>query len=161
VEVEPDADIEAVQAQIWFEIEQYLNPPIRFRSLQELLDSGAAVETIFDGPELESGFIDAAELQNASLKSVVRVSGILQRLMKITGVIAVNQLRLTKYDSEGNAVRGAADPTWVDGNPVFDANKTSAAWLLFISGRHQPRLYQNLSRFLFLKSGLPFLPRMD
>src|SRR5882724_2310422 len=161
VEVKPDADIERVQAQIWFEIEQHLNPPILFHTLQELRDVGEAVEDIFDGPELDSGFIEADELQEASLRAVIRVSDIVNRLMKIDGVIAVNQLLLTKYDSEGNAVAGAADPTWVDGNPVFDPNRISAAWLLYISGRHQPRLYLNLSRFLFYKSGLPFLPRVD
>jgi hypothetical protein len=161
VEVEPDADIERVQAEIWFRIEQYFNPPILFQTLEDARAAGTPVEEIFDGPALESGFIDAANLKDASLRSVVRVSDILDRLMGIDGVIAVNQLLVTKYDSEGNEVKGAADPSWVDGSPVFDANKTSAAWLLFISGRHQPRLYLNLSRFLFIKSGLPFLPRMD
>ncbi len=161
VEVEADADVERVQAQIWFEIERYLNPPILFHTLQELRDAGEAVEDIFDGPELDSGFIEADELQEASLRAVIRVSDIVNRLMKIDGVIAVNQLLLTKYDSEGNAVAGAADPTWDHGNAVFDPNKTSAAWLLYITGRHQPRLYLNLSRFLFYKNGLPFLPRVD
>ena len=91
VEVEPDADIERVQAQIWFEIEQYLNPPIRFRTLQELRDAGAAVEDIFNGPELDNGFIKAGDLEAAALKSVLRVSDILNRLMDIDGVIAVNR----------------------------------------------------------------------
>ncbi len=92
---------------------------------------------------------------------MLRASDIINRLMDIDGVIAVNQLQMTKYDSEGNAVRGAADPTWVAGKPVFDPNKVSASWLLFISRQYQPRLYLNASRFLFSKGGLPFLPRMD
>jgi hypothetical protein len=162
VELEPDADIENVQAQIWFTIEQYFSPPIRFRTLQELRDAGEAVEDIFNGPALNNGFIEADDLTAAAFKTVLRVSDIINALMKIDGVIAINQLRLTKFDSEGNPVSGAADPTWgLDGQPVFDPAKNSAAWLLFISGRHQPRLYMNQSRFLFYKSGLPFLPRMD
>lgn len=161
VEVRPDADIERVQAQVWFEIEQYFNPPIRFHTLQELRDAGEAVEDIFDGPELDSGFLGSSEMAETSLRSVLRVSDIINRLMDIDGVIAVNQLLLTKYDADGNAVSGAADPAWVDGMPVFDANKVGASWLLFIGSRHQPRLYLNLSRFLFYKNGLPFLPRID
>jgi len=161
VEVEPDADIERVQAQIWFEIEQYLDPPIRFHTLQELRDAGEPVEEIFNGPELDSGFITADDLENASLRTVLQVSDIINRLMDIDGVIAVNQLLLTKYDAEGNPIAGAADPSWTTGQPVFDANKTSAAWSLFISSHHQPRLYRNLSRFLFIKDGLPFQPRAD
>lgn len=161
VEVKPDADIERVQARIWFEIEQYFNPSIRFHALQELLEAGEPVEEIFNGPALASGFIKADDLEAASLKTVLPVSDLINRLMDIDGVIAVNQLLLTKYDAEGIAVKGAADPTWVDGKPVFDTNKSSASWLMFISNRHQPRFYLNLSRFLFYKNGLPFQPRMD
>ena len=161
VEVKADADIESVQAQIWFEIEDYFDPPISFHTLEELRNAGAAVEDIFDGPELGAGFINADELADASLKTNLRASDILDRLMAIPGVIAVNKLLLTKYDSEGKPVAGAADPAWVNGKPVFDPNKVSASWQLFITNRHQPRLYLNMSRFLFYKNGLPFLPRMD
>jgi hypothetical protein len=162
VEVTADADIERVQAEIWFRIEQYFNPPIIFRTLQELRDAGEPVEEIFDGPELASGFISAEDLNAASLRSVLRTSDILNQLMDIDGVTAVNQLLLTKYDSEGNVIKGAADPTWgANGEPIFDPNKVSASWLLFVASRHQPRLYLNVSRFLFYKNGLPFLPRMD
>lgn len=159
VEVKPDVDIEWVQARIWFEIEQYLNPPIRFHTLQELLDAGEAVEEIFNGPELDSGFIKPGDLEASSLKSVLRVSDIINRLMEIEGVISINQLLLTRYDAEGNAVKGMADPDGING--AFDPDKTSASWQLYLSKQHQPRLYRNLSRFLFYKNGLPFQPRMD
>jgi len=161
VEVAPDGDIEQVQARIWFEIEQYFNPPIRFYTLQEMMDDGVPVEEIFSGPALSSGFIKAEELDAAGLKAVLRVSDIINRLMDIEGVITVNNLTLTKYDAEGNVIKGKADPTWNNGQPVFAPGKSSASWLLFISELHQPRLYHNLSRFLFFKNGLPLLPRLD
>ena len=162
VEVKADADIERVQAEIWFRIEQYLSPPVPFRTLQELQGKGEAVEDIFDGPALDNGFIMDGDLQAASLRAMLRGSDIINLLMDIDGVIAVNQLRMTKYDSEGAAVMGAADPTWSpDGLPIYDPSKISAAWLLAISPRHQPRFYLNQSRFLFYKNGLPFLPRID
>jgi hypothetical protein len=161
VELKPDSDIELVQARIWFEIEQYFNPPVPFYSMQELLDAGEAVEEVFNGPELTNGFIRQKDLEAASLRTVLRASDIINKLMDIDGVIAVSQLQMTKYDSEGNPVKGAADPTWVAGKPVFDPSKVSAAWLLFVSPQHQPRLYLNASRLLFSKGGLPFLPRMD
>lgn len=160
VELKPDSDIELVQARIWFEIEQYFNPPVPFYSMQELLDAGEAVEEVFNGPELTNGFIRQEDLEAASLRTVLRASDVINKLMDIDGVVAVNQLQMTKYDSEGNPVKGAADPTWVAGKPVFDSSKVSASWLLFVSQQHQPRLYLNASRFLFSKGGLPFLPRM-
>lgn len=161
VEVAPDADIERVQAQIWFEIRQYFNPPVPFHSLPQLMDAGVPVEDIINGPTLKNGYLKADELAAAGLKTTLRTSDIINRLMDIEGVRAVNHLLLSKYDAEGNVVAGAADPAWYNGEPVFNAQKTSASWLLFISEWHQPRLYLNQSRFLFYKNGLPFLPRMD
>jgi hypothetical protein len=160
VELKPDSDIELVQARIWFEIEQYFNPPVPFYSMQELLNAGEAVEEVFNGLELTNGFIRQEDLEAASLRTVLRASDVINKLMDIDGVVAVNQLQMTKYDSEGNPVKGAADPTWVAGKPVFDSSKVSASWLLFVSPQHQPRLYLNASRFLFSKGGLTFIPRM-
>ncbi len=161
VEVAPDADIERVQARIWFEIEQYFNPPVPFYTLQELMAADVPVEDIFNGPKLKNGFIKAKELEAAGLRTVLRTSDIINRLMDIEGVVAVNDLLLSKYDSEGNVIKGAADPTWNNDNPLFDPDKISASWLLFVTPVHQPRLYHNQSRFLFFKNGLPFTPRMD
>jgi hypothetical protein len=164
VEVLPDADIERVQAKIWFAIEQYFNPPVPFYSLKELMESGMPVEDIFNGPAPAGGFLKASDLETAELKTELRTSDLINRLMDIGGVAAINNLLLTKYDAEGNVVKGAADPGWQDGQnggPIFDPDKTSASWLLALGDRHQPRLYHNLSRFLFYKNGLPFQPRMD
>jgi hypothetical protein len=161
VEVQPDADIERVQACIWFALEQYMTPPVPFRTLQELQGRGVAVEVIFDGPALANGFIEDTDLAAAELKAMLRASDMIHLLMDIDGVVAVNQLRMTKYDDEGQIVAGAADPAWINDQPVYDPSRTSAAWLLAISPRHQPRLYLNQSRFLFYKDGLPFLPRVD
>lgn len=164
VEVLPDADIEWIQARIWFEIEQYFNPPVPFYSLKELMDGGMSVEDIFNGPALENGFIKEQDLEAARLKTELRTSDLVNRLMDIEGVVAVNNLLLTGYDAEGNVVKGTADPTWQDGqngDPIFDPGKVSASWLLVIGDKRQPRLYHNPSRFLFYKNGLPFLPRKD
>ena len=160
VELRPDADIEWVQANIWFRIEQYFNAPIPFYTLNELLDSKVPVENIYNGPALNSGFLKAADLENAELKSWLRVSDIVNELMDIDGVVAVNNLQLTKYNSEGNAVAGAADPTWNEnGKPGFDSSKVSASWQLQIATQHQPRLYLNFSRFLFFKDRDPSVER--
>jgi hypothetical protein len=157
IEVKPNADIELVQAKIFFEIEQYFNPPVQFYTLEELLDSGEAVESIFNGPKLDNGFIKNSDLEAASFKSELYVSDIINKLMDIEGVVAVNNLQLTKYDSEGNVVTGAADPD-VEG---YDKNKISASWQLSLSSRHRPRLYLGGSRFVFYKNGFPFYPDKD
>ena len=159
VEVAADADIERVQAQIWFAIERYFNPPVPFYTLPELMDADVAVEDIFNGPELQSGFIKSEELAAAGLKTELRTSDIINLLMDIEGVTAVNDLLLTKYDADGNPVKGAADLHAT--SKKIDREKISASWTLAVTPQYQPRLYFNLSRFLFYKNGLPFQARAD
>lgn len=161
IEVAPDVDIESVQAQAWFLIEQYFNPTVLHYSLQEMLDSGTPVEDIFNGPMPQAGFIKRDELAAAGLRTVLRNSDIINLLMEIEGVVAVGDLLLSKFDEEGELVKGAADPTLNNGKQVFDPTRSSAAWQLYLSALHQPRLYFKRSRFLFHKNGLPFLARTD
>lgn len=161
VEVEPTADIELVQARIWFEIERYLDPPVDFWSVQELLDRGEPVEAIFNGPELDNGFLSADGLAASDLRTELRVSDLIDRLSDIDGVVSIADLLLTAYDATGNPITGIADPTWTNGVPEFDRNRISAAWLLYPRSDHRTRLHHALSQFQFTSRGLPFLPRLD
>jgi hypothetical protein len=148
-----------VQARIWFEIDRYLDPPIEFGSLGELLADGVAVESIFDGPELQHGFITDASLDASDMRGELRVSDILDRLVDIDGVVSVERVQLTAYGADGAAIAGIADPTWTGGMRVFDPARSSASWLMTLPAQHRPRLHRPLSRFVFESSGLPFLPR--
>ncbi|HKY16505.1 MAG TPA: hypothetical protein VJM33_16380, partial [Microthrixaceae bacterium] len=161
IEVEPSADIELVQARIWFELERYLDPPVEFWSRDELLAAGEAVEEIFNGPELDNGFLTEQGLRDTELRSELHVSDILDRLIDIAGVVSVDNLVLTAYDASGNPITGISDPSWSNGEPVFDPSRVSAAWWLSIPPHHRPRLHRRLSQFLFSSNGLPFVPRVD
>lgn len=161
VEVAGTADIDLVQAQIWHEVERWLDPPVDFASLDELRARGVASEDIFDGPELESGFLTDEVLRTTDLREQLRVSDILDRLMEIEGVIAISGLRLTAYDDAGRAVAGISDPDLTTGVARFDRTRTSALWLMKLSPDQRARLHRELSSFSFTSGGLPFVPRRD
>lgn len=143
VETTPDADIEVVWAHIYNAIELYFNPPVPFYTLQELVSEGIPTEDIFDGPALENGFIKTEELDASNLKAAVYVSDIINLIMDIEGVIAVKHVLLTRYNQEGH--------------PILPAER----WKAPITPGYIPRLYEQASRILFYKNGLPFLPRID
>ncbi len=135
----PEADIETVLARIYFEIEKYFQPSVKFYSLEELLDAKKSTDDIFEGPPLEHGFIDTDELKNTDLRSEVRVSDLINLIMDIPGVATVENVQLTKYTDDGLPILPSED------------------WCLSISPNHKPRLNIDKSKVLFFKSGLPFL----
>ncbi len=139
MDVTTDADIEKVLAQVYYLIDQYFSPDIKFYSLAELLNNGKTVDDIFDGPQLDNGFIDNEQLDATQLKKVLHTSDIINLLMDIPGVVAIRNLVLTRYNASGKLVE-------------------NEPWTLNVTTNMQPRLYLEASKFLVFKNGLPFLP---
>ncbi|WP_157986620.1 hypothetical protein [Chitinophaga alhagiae] len=139
VELQPDADIEKVQAEIMVLIEQYLNPTVPVYSLAQLLENKYPVTAIFNGPRLQNGFILHEDLDKAELRTEVHASDMINGIMDISGVISVSNFLMTSYDSAGEVIYH------------------SRPWVLPVTQGHQPRLYIHRSKFLFYKNGLPFL----
>ncbi len=139
LDVTPDSDIEKILAEAYYQIDQYFSPDIQFFSLKEMLAAGYAVDTIFNGPPLGSGFIKDDQLASTQLKKSLYASDIIAILMNIPGVLAVRNLILSPYDKDGNRLKGEQ-------------------WVLPVDKGYQPRLYLTGSKFLVFKNGLPFLP---
>lgn len=145
VDVNPDIDIEKVQAEIYYTLENYLNPPLPFYTLKELLENGQPVDEIFEGPKLDHGFIDSEELENAQLKKVIYASDIINLLMDIEGVRSIRNFLMTKYDKDGKPVPG----------------QKGVSWCMPISYMHKPVMSTEFSKILFFKDGFPFLSKYE
>ncbi|HKZ68113.1 MAG TPA: hypothetical protein VJ111_17215, partial [Chitinophagaceae bacterium] len=144
-DVKPGADIEKVQAEIFYAIENYLNPSVDFYSLRELLDKKVPVDEIFNGPVLEHGFINNEQLQQTQLRSVIHTSDIVNLLMDIEGVLAIRNFVMTKYNEEGKAI----------------PDQTGLTWCMHITPLHKPVLAKEKSKILLFKNQFPFLARYD
>lgn len=139
--LENDANLLEVQAEIWFQIQQYLSPSIRFYSLEEMEAMKIPTEEIFNGPALQHGFILDHELKKSDLsdKRFVYVSDMINLIMDVDGVKAVKDLLLTKYNGVGQAVL------------------PSERWCLQIDPLHKAELSIGKSKLLFFKDGLPYI----
>jgi hypothetical protein len=123
IELTADADPNRVAATLFFELSRYLNPRVKQHSLSEMLarqhvDSARyTLPEIFEGPLLENGFIDDAELAASELRTEIRLSDMINIAMDIKGVLAVRDMivnRLT-LDAQGNVkepVPAVADDKW-------------------------------------------------
>ncbi len=143
IQVRADADLEKVLAQAFFEIENYLTPPVRFYTLKEMVSKKVPAEDIFEGPPLDHGFIITEEIEKTSLDNnrVIYASDIVNIIMDVEDVLAVKDLLLTKYDSRGN--------------PVLPSER----WCLHIDPRHKAQLNRKKSKILFFKDQLPYVIR--
>lgn len=132
IELENEADEEEVNARIWFAIQSYFSPGVHFYSLKQMIARGYRMDEIFEGPLLESGFIDTAELKQASLRKEVRLSDIINIIMDVPGVKQIKDISI------GNC-SGTNDPN---------------TWLMCIDPNKRPVLCGN-SVFGYRKDNLP------
>ena len=151
VEVSPDADLERVQAELFHAIETYLSPPVRYRTLEEMLTSGRQPDEIFNGPFIDfgfmcdgqpvftkPGFITDETLSATELRRTVQASDIINFAVDIEGIEAIRDVRLRGYDSAGLAIG------------------TSDKWTLAVPSGRQAMFFLDGSMLLFRRGGIPY-----
>jgi len=137
IEVVAGADNEKVLAEIYYQIERFIDPRVTFYALDELIEKGKRTEEIFEGPALNHGFIDEQELINSEPRTVIYASDLVQIIMDVEGVVAVKNLVL--------ASRHKAE-LLNDGQ----------AWCLKIKPGLIPRFERTRSKFVLYKENLPY-----
>jgi hypothetical protein len=140
--VAEDADLEEVAARAYLVLERFIEPPIPFHTLDEMLERGLSAEEIFEGPLLRHGFIDDADLAAAERKSELRGSDLIQVLLDVPGILALRKLLMTRYRA---------------GVPV----SAGEPWRLLLDSARATRFASARSRLLFFKRDLPFLVREE
>jgi hypothetical protein len=97
IEIKPNADPEAVFAEIYYRISQYLSPELRRYTIESLLEKGKTTADIFEGILPRNGFIDDDELQRIEKKSVIYASSLINIIMDLPEVISVRSIDMTHY----------------------------------------------------------------
>ena len=119
LELEPSADVSAVKAEVFFQVQNYLCPSIHFYSLSQMLERKQkdgtlyTADQIFDGPALDTGFIDDEELANAELRTSIRLSDIISLIMDITGVLAVRDILIFPISDNPDIPSAPLENKWV------------------------------------------------
>jgi hypothetical protein len=139
-ELEASADVSQVHAEILFQVQQQLAPPVTRHTLEEMLQrthpDGTAYtpDDIFHGPLLDHGFIADDDLEKADLRTSIRLSDIINVLMDIEGVQAVREVVI---------------------NPADVKSPLENKWIVAIKDGHQPLIDNNHSRLVFYKQNMP------
>ncbi|MCF2219900.1 hypothetical protein H9Q08_11325 [Chryseobacterium sp. PS-8] len=141
VELAPETDAVEAMAQIQIAIEKILNPPVLFYTLSQLVEQGYNSTEIFLGPKLQHGFLKNEELKKAQLPNCIHASDIIAALMEIKGVVSVENLLMTAYNSLGQPITGS----------------TNQKWCLQLSGEEKPIFSAGKSKILLFQKNIPFL----
>ncbi|AXG71525.1 hypothetical protein KORDIASMS9_03782 [Kordia sp. SMS9] len=145
VQLENDANEEKVHATIQWSVGQYLSPSVQAKSLTEMLDLGLSSDEIFEGPILENGFLTAEALQKSELRTQVRLSDIMNIIMKIDGVKLIEDISIDNCPPKINGE---------DGDCNQNITAESDAWLICVAPNHLPILCDQ-STFKYKKGFLP------
>lgn len=116
----------------------YFSPTIDFLTLPQALASGAAIDTLFEGPALTRGFIDTASLIAAHRREALHSSDVIREIMAVPGVRAVRTIRLAR-----------------PGDPVGDP------WSLAVDAGVAPRLDLDASQIGLFKGQLSVAVNKD
>ena len=144
LEVAPDADVAALEAEILSQVQEYMAPSVPNYTLSEMLQrkhpDGTAftVDEIFDGPTLGCGFIDDDELARADLSTEIHLSDVIRVIMGIPGVRAVKEIII---------------------NP--EGTKIENKWIIPIESGQKALLSREKSRLVFYKGNMPVAPKTE
>ncbi|WP_109832614.1 hypothetical protein [Reichenbachiella versicolor] len=98
IEVSGTASTEEVMAHVFYEINNFLCPEIKFYSLEELLDEGYQLNDIYNGPLLKHGFVKTEDLPAKTNR--VLVSEVMKIIMQVEGVSSVKNLKFHVGEEE-------------------------------------------------------------
>ncbi|HMB92796.1 MAG TPA: hypothetical protein VKP65_18245, partial [Rhodothermales bacterium] len=138
IELAPDADVEEVQAEIFYQVGLHVSPIVTFYTIEELLARGKTTDEIFEGPLLDHGFIDDDEFRAIERRCRLRTSDIIQIIMDVPGVVSVKNISLLSF---------------IDG--VFNKQ---ADWILDLDSPdfRAPEFTPERSKLIFYKNDLPY-----
>ena len=95
IEVKAGVDVNDLMAKIYFALDSFIAPDIKFFTLKELLEQGKSTEIIFDGCPLQHGFIDDQQLQDFVRQDELRTSDLINIILDFAGVKAIKSITLS------------------------------------------------------------------
>ncbi len=159
LEVRPDVDIHEVLAEIFYQLELYVSPPVNFYTIEELQARGKTTDQIFEGPLLDHGFIDYEEFRRLERRCFLRTSDIIQIIMDIPGVVAVKEISLLSFVeiTDPSLIEPGDQVVVIDGKQYWYRQEP---WVLELqdTGLFAPNFDPDRSKFIFYKNGLPYFP---
>ena len=102
ISLDPKAHAEQVIGHIYYELANLFAPLVRFRTMDEMLESGMSLEEIFNGPSPKHGFVDVDSLKSSGTTpewTILHPARLVNLVREIKGVERVSQLEVGVFVS--------------------------------------------------------------
>jgi hypothetical protein len=93
----PGVNPNQMLGEIYYRVDEFLDPLIRFHTLSEMSEMGHSYQDVFNGPLLSNGFILNEDLNDLKRRSVVYTSDLIRIIMDVPGVLAVEDFNISSY----------------------------------------------------------------
>lgn len=107
IEVKNGVNVVDAAAEALWQIEQHLTPTLRFYTFKEMLAKGYGIDDIYNGPLLDHGFLDNAEVDKAQLLTHFRHSDLTNAATADPHVLNVLELKVKVYPDKQFQVKTA------------------------------------------------------
>ena len=141
IEIKSETDAEETLANIYQALDTLFNPPIKFHTLDQMLEMDYQPRAIFQGPSLEHGFLIDEDVNNSQLPNCIHASDIIAEIMNVDGVENVKNLLMTAFNKNSE--------------PIED--KSNQSWCITLNGKVRPVFKPRLSKFLLFRDDIPFV----
>lgn len=111
VELQEGAKVDIVYVDIIKKLKTFIQPEIKYYTLNELLDQGKAIDDIFAGRPYSNesyGFLDTGELESMELRSEFHLSDLYSLILGVEGVRKVRKVRIGECRRTNGSV-----PDWI------------------------------------------------
>ncbi len=129
VEIRLGYDPQIIYPKIIKELKNFIQPEIRYYTLNELLDKGKAIDDIFAGRPYRKesfGFVDTDEFEQLKKREEIHLSDLYNIILSIDGVRKIRKIHITKEQQGGNMV---SSMSWIQAIqecqvPIFSIDDT-------------------------------------
>lgn len=153
IEIGSGVDVEQLLANIFYSVDAFISPPIVFNSLPQLQDSGADAATIFEGPLLDSGFLQDASVNTSRPVNTIYASDIFRLIFQLRNATGADvEARENAVNRTIIAIRNFGLSNYLDNRNITSEAKDCLQ--LVNSNRHIPRLSPGKCHIVFYRNGV-------
>jgi hypothetical protein len=99
IQIAENADPDKVMAGIYLDLKDFISPRVKQYSLKRMFQKGKSMEQIFNGPQLENGFIDDDELGTGEKRKELHTSDLIRIIMAHPEVKDVRNLFISNVSN--------------------------------------------------------------